>query len=128
LLPNTPAAGLGALGFLGVLLAAGPNLILGWVGDQPAWQSVFGDKRNYTGVLNVLAAVGYWLVLLTVLSFGLMVLKAALSKSDPVSDDPWEGHTLEWATSSPPPPGNFATPLEVVHSSRPVLDRREAVS
>ena len=22
-------------------------------------------------------------------------------------DDPWEGNTLEWATSSPPPPYNF---------------------
>ena len=24
-------------------------------------------------------------------------------------DDPWDGHTLEWATSSPPPVGNFAS-------------------
>ena len=120
--------GLVVLGFLGVGLAAGANLMLGWVGDQPAWASVFDDKRDYTGVLNVLVAAGYWLVLLMVLSFGLLLLKIVVSKSEAVADDPWEGHTLEWATTSPPPPGNFATPLEVVHSDRPVLDRREALS
>ncbi|HEX8581217.1 MAG TPA: hypothetical protein VF640_02760, partial [Acidimicrobiales bacterium] len=40
-------------------------------------------------------------------------------------DDPWEGHTLEWATTSPPPPGNFADVPEV-GSATPVLDRRTA--
>jgi len=128
LLPNAATSGLVVLGFLGVGLAAGANLMLGWVGDQPAWASVFDDKRDYTGVLNVLVAAGYWLVLLMVLSFGLLLLKIVVSKSEAVADDPWEGHTLEWATTSPPPPGNFATPLEVVHSDRPVLDRREALS
>ena len=28
-------------------------------------------------------------------------------------DDPWLGHTLEWATTSPPPPHNFGRPLPI---------------
>jgi cytochrome c oxidase subunit 1 len=37
-------------------------------------------------------------------------------------DDPWGGHTLEWATSSPPPPHNFDRPLPPIRSNRPVWD------
>ena len=36
-------------------------------------------------------------------------------------DDPWEADTLEWATSSPPPPYNFAR-IPVVHSARPLKE------
>jgi cytochrome c oxidase subunit 1 len=41
-------------------------------------------------------------------------------------DDPWQGQTLEWATSSPPPPLNFERPLPPVRSFAPLLDLREA--
>ena len=40
-------------------------------------------------------------------------------------DDPWLGHTLEWATSSPPPPLNFDRPLPPIRSYAPLLDLRE---
>jgi cytochrome c oxidase subunit 1 len=30
-----------------------------------------------------------------------------------VGDNPWEATTLEWAAPSPPPHGNFLTPVEV---------------
>jgi heme/copper-type cytochrome/quinol oxidase subunit 1 len=42
-----------------------------------------------------------------------------------VADDPWDGHTLEWATSSPPPVGNFAAVPEVT-SEAPLYDARYA--
>jgi heme/copper-type cytochrome/quinol oxidase subunit 1 len=35
--------------------------------------------------------------------------------------DPWHGHTLEWATASPPPLHNFDV-LPEVRSERPLLD------
>jgi cytochrome c oxidase subunit I len=41
-------------------------------------------------------------------------------------NDPWEGDTLEWYTTSPPPPGNFTT-LPPVASARPLRDLRESL-
>ena len=36
-------------------------------------------------------------------------------------EDPWEANTLEWATTSPPPPYNFDH-LPEIRSERPVFD------
>jgi cytochrome c oxidase subunit 1 len=41
----------------------------------------------------------------------------------PAPDDPWGGYTLEWATTSPPPPHNFDA-LPPIRSERPVFDAR----
>ncbi|CAB5671756.1 Ubiquinol oxidase subunit 1 [Delftia tsuruhatensis] len=64
----------------------------------------------------VIAACGAGLVALGIGSF-LIQLVVSFFKRDQLRDetgDPWEGRTLEWATSSPPPQYNFAfTP--VVH-------------
>ncbi|MFZ2548996.1 MAG: hypothetical protein WAX12_13510, partial [Candidatus Microthrix subdominans] len=43
---------------------------------------------------------------------------------DIAGDDPWEGNTLEWATTSPPPPHNFDGPLPPITSERPLFDLR----
>ena len=39
----------------------------------------------------------------------------SLVRGPKAGDNPWQANTLEWATSSPPPHGNFATPLTVYH-------------
>src|SRR5439155_78059 len=44
-----------------------------------------------------------------------------LVKGRPAGDDPWEADTLEWATTSPPQPYNFAR-IPVVHSARPLKE------
>ena len=48
-------------------------------------------------------------------------LYRSLTKGEVAGDDPWDGWTLEWATSSPPPEYNFEK-LPVVRSSRPLWD------
>jgi cytochrome c oxidase subunit I len=45
----------------------------------------------------------------------------AFVRGTPAGPDPWDAWTLEWATSSPPPPYNFAT-IPVVRSRRPLWD------
>jgi cytochrome c oxidase subunit I len=40
----------------------------------------------------------------------------------PAPGNPWGGQTLEWATTSPPPPENFTGPLPPIRSQRPVWD------
>jgi len=48
----------------------------------------------------------------------------SLFRGRPAGDNPWNAPTLEWSTSSPPPPYNFAT-TPVVHSRTPLWDERE---
>jgi cytochrome c oxidase subunit I len=45
----------------------------------------------------------------------------SLRSGEKAGDDPWDGWTLEWSTSSPPPEYNFEK-LPVVRSSRPLWD------
>ena len=53
----------------------------------------------------------------------LLLRRRAPSKRPCPGDDPWSGHTLEWATSSPPPAGNFAS-LPEITSEAPLYDAR----
>jgi heme/copper-type cytochrome/quinol oxidase subunit 1 len=75
--------------------------------------------------LNLVAAVG----LAVAVAGALAVVGASLApkRGRAVADDPWEGHTLEWATTSPPPVGNFAT-LPEVTSEAPLYDARYAAA
>ena len=47
----------------------------------------------------------------------------SIQRGPPAGDDPWEGNSLEWVTSSPPPSHNFHH-LPEVHSERPAFDQR----
>jgi heme/copper-type cytochrome/quinol oxidase subunit 1 len=54
----------------------------------------------------------------------LLAIVSLLGRGPTAGDDPWQGQTLEWATTSPPPVGNFGT-LPPVTSAEPLLDQRE---
>jgi heme/copper-type cytochrome/quinol oxidase subunit 1 len=74
------------------------------------------------GTLNFISTIGVYLIAFSVLIFIFNFISNILMKGGKIADDdPWEGDTLEWATSSPPPPYNFAR-IPVVHSARPLKE------
>jgi cytochrome c oxidase subunit 1 len=74
------------------------------------------------GTLNLLESIGAGIIALGILIF-LINVAVSLRAREPAGDDPWLGQTLEWATTSPPPPHNFAAPLPPISSYAPLLDR-----
>ncbi|WP_428480790.1 cytochrome o ubiquinol oxidase subunit I [Roseomonas gilardii] len=99
---------------IGFYFAFMPLYVLGLMGvtrrvnhfDDPSLQIWF-----------IIAAFGAFLIAIGILSF-IIQLVVSFMKREQLRDltgDPWNGRTLEWATSSPPPEYNFAfTP--VIHS------------
>jgi heme/copper-type cytochrome/quinol oxidase subunit 1 len=122
---NGPATGLALLGLVGVVLTAFPDIILGFQ-DQPFgevnWEA--GETFGAQQIVNAVHGIGAALLALVVLAFVGLAF-AAFVKGEEAGSDPWDGHTLEWATTSPPPAGNFAGPLPEVTSDRPLLDEKE---
>jgi heme/copper-type cytochrome/quinol oxidase subunit 1 len=111
---------LSLLGVTGTILAAFPMYIAGFL-DQPAGLSYVDDDLQ---LWNIIALVGHALMALTVLGF-VGVLLTSLRRDDSVGDDPWDGQTLEWSTTSPAPRDNFVD-VPVVHSAEPLLDLKSA--
>lgn len=102
-----------------VLLAAG-ELVNGLANDLPLRASTFQDDS--VKVLNGVSAAGGVLVALAGLLAVLVLLGVARRARCDADDNPWGGWTLEWATTSPPPPANFSAPVPVVVSATPLLD------
>jgi heme/copper-type cytochrome/quinol oxidase subunit 1 len=120
---------LALLGFLGAALASLTMMIAGFA-DQPgdvlpAVEAGVPGATNFSysgpsGLWNSLSGVGHVLVLLAVLAFLALELRSA-AKGERAGDDPWNGQTLEWATTSPAPEHNFVD-IHVVKSAEPLLD------
>jgi cytochrome c oxidase subunit 1 len=72
--------------------------------------------------LNLAATIGGFLIASSTIPFLWNVL-ISLRGGEIAGDDPWEANTLEWATSSPPPPYNFDR-LPEIRSERPLFDLR----
>lgn len=71
---------------------------------------------------NLIETFGAFTVALGVLIFVVNIIMSARGPRT-AGDDPWDGQTLEWATSSPPPVYNFATMIPV-SSHRPLWDAK----
>ncbi|MET0439624.1 MAG: cytochrome o ubiquinol oxidase subunit I [Devosia sp.] len=100
---------------VGFWLAFGPLYVLGLMGitrrlrtfDDPSLQIWFIIAG--IGALVIAGGIGAMLI-----QFGVSIL--GKNKEWDTTGDPWNGRTLEWATSSPPPQYNFAfTP--VIHDN-----------
>jgi cytochrome c oxidase subunit 1 len=107
--------------FVGFNLAFFPMHSLGITG-MPRRIADYDPTNTGWIILNSLETVGAFLIAISVLPF-LVNVVATLINGEKVGDDPWEGNTLEWATSSPPPSYNFEK-LPPIHSERPVFDLR----
>jgi cytochrome c oxidase subunit 1 len=97
--------------------------ILGLQG-MPRRVADYYDSDGFTG-LNQISSLGAFLLGASTLPFlwnALQTLRGRLGTA--AADDPWGGQTLEWATTSPPPPENFEGPLPPIRSARPLWDLR----
>ncbi|HEX9530086.1 MAG TPA: hypothetical protein VF954_03040, partial [Acidimicrobiales bacterium] len=75
--------------------------------------------------LDAVMAAGGSLVALGVLVVVLDSLRALFGRGDHAADDPYDGLTLEWATTCPPPPANFDA-IPEIRSAQPLADLRVA--
>jgi cytochrome c oxidase subunit 1 len=57
-------------------------------------------------IWNLMSTIGAFLIAASVLIFIVNFIVSARRK-EPAGTDPWNGASLEWATSSPPPAHNF---------------------
>src|SRR5438067_12203920 len=110
-----------ALTFVGTLVTFFPMHILGLMGMI---------RRNYTypaglgfSTLHALETVAAFLLAAGLL---MIILNLAISyfKGPVAGNDPFEGDTLEWSTSSPPPPYNYAV-IPTVTSPYPMWDTQD---
>jgi cytochrome c oxidase subunit I len=84
----------------------------------------YADTGNLH-VLNLISTIGAFILALGVLVTVVNVLRSL--KGGPVAGpDPWKANTLEWFTTSPPPPNNFDV-VPRVRSVEPMKDIRRAV-
>jgi heme/copper-type cytochrome/quinol oxidase subunit 1 len=73
---------------------------------------------------NLIITVSSFLIAFSVALFLINVIRSWRG-GEIAGDDPWKGNTLEWATTSPPPPYNFER-VPPVRSFMPLRDLREA--
>jgi cytochrome c oxidase subunit 1 len=106
--------------FIGANLTFFPMHILGIEGmprrvadyaQQPGWATI-----------NLIETIGSFILGASFLFF-LWNVFVSLRSERTHEPDPWQANTLEWATTSPPPPYNFDH-LPPIRSERPVFDVR----
>jgi cytochrome c oxidase subunit 1 len=123
---NEPVAMMATLAVLGGGLLAGmADMISAFLGQPDV--SLSPDVDSAVETMNLLAMMGMGLVVMGALALVAAILPAAMS-DEQLPDDPWEGHTLEWTTPSPPPIGNFIEPIETISSAEPLIDEFEEVN
>jgi cytochrome c oxidase subunit 1 len=74
---------------------------------------------------NLISTIGSFILALGIL---LTLINAihSIKHGKRAGNDPWQGNTLEWFTTSPPPPNNFDS-IPRVRSVEPMKDIRREV-
>lgn len=109
--------------FAGFNLTFFPMHILGLRG-MPRRIYTYQPEMPWSG-LNIFISLSAIVLALGFLLFFVDAIRSARS-GFPAPSNPWDASTLEWATSSPPPPYNFAR-LPVVGSLEPLSDHPDAL-
>jgi cytochrome c oxidase subunit I len=110
------------LQFVGFNLTFFPMHFLGLKG-MPRRIADYPADRGWS-TLNLMASMGALIIAAAMIVFLVNVIRTLRGPRNAPAD-PWLGNTLEWATTSPPPPHNFDR-LPEVRSARPVYDARVA--
>jgi heme/copper-type cytochrome/quinol oxidase subunit 1 len=121
LLPDSVGKLLAPLLLVGGLLLGGPFLVLGFANKA---DGLAGGARS----MFVVSLVGALLVAAAVVTTAVLTAlnrAAVLGGAAGAEPDAWgTGTSLEWATASPPAPGNFAS-VPTVTSPQPLLDTND---
>ncbi|MHB8990829.1 MAG: cytochrome c oxidase subunit I [Chloroflexota bacterium] len=105
---------------IGFLLTFQPFHVLGILG-MPRRVYTYADNMGWNE-LNLVATLGGYIIAASLLLFVWNFFKS-IRGGRVAGPDPWDGWTLEWATSSPPPEHNFDRQVPV-HSHRPLWDEK----
>jgi cytochrome c oxidase subunit I+III len=107
--------------FIGFNLNMFPLHIAGLLG-QPRRLYTYEGGLGWD-IHNFLSTIGAFVlglgILLTFVNWA-----RSMTRGEPAGNDPWNGETLEWATTSPPPDYNFGA-IPTVRSREPVWDQPE---
>jgi cytochrome c oxidase subunit I len=104
--------------FIGFNVTFFPMHLLGLEG-MPRRMWTYPSGMGWSS-LNLLASIGAAMIAISVILF-LVNVARTYWRGEAAGDNPWGGGTLEWSTSSPPPPHNFDA-LPVVHGREPLWD------
>ena len=105
--------------FIGMNLTFFPQHLLGLEGMPRRIASYNNESWTF---LNMLSTTGAFMIAASMIPFMINIV-ITFRKPKGAANNPWEGNTLEWWTTSPPPVHNFDDFPEI-HSERPLFDLR----